>query len=48
MADEKTQADYAKLLKPFVLRGVTPTGRELAKGAFGTVFEVVLWYYLRG
>ena len=40
MADEKTEADYARLIEPFVLRGVTPTGRELAKGAFGTVFEV--------
>ena len=40
MAYEKTEADYAKLIEPFVLRGVTPTGKELAKGAFGTVFEV--------
>ena len=32
--------NYDELIKPLLLRGVTSTGKELTKGAYGTVFEV--------
>ena len=34
------EVNYNKLLEPLVLRGVTSTGKELARGAYGKVFEV--------
>ena len=32
--------DYTKMLKPFILGGVTPTGELLGRGAYGNVFKV--------
>ena len=34
------EMDYAKLMEPFMLNGVTPTGEEIGTGAYGKVFKV--------
>ena len=33
--------DLVKLTEPFVLNGVTATGKELGRGAYGRVIEVI-------
>ena len=33
--------DLDKLMESFVFKGVTATGKELGRGAYGKVFEVI-------